>query len=1044
MLEVKNLVKVYSTKGGVKVKALDDVSVTFPETGMVFLLGKSGSGKSTLLNIAGGLDRADSGEVIVKGKSSKSFSVSDFDSYRNTCIGFVFQEYNILNEFTIEQNIALALELQHKKNDKKAVNALLEQVDLKGLGKRKPNTLSGGQKQRVAIARALIKEPEIIMADEPTGALDSNTGKQVFETLKKLSETKLVIVVSHDRDFAEIYADRIIELADGKIIDDVSKTYFTPKTVSENVQMVSNDTVAIKNAERITENDVKTIVEMLRKNGGEAIITASKNDLKDVKHACKINDSGAKESFTETTDVKINDYDGRNTKFIRSHLPLSNAMKIGASGMKSKPIRLIFTILLSVVAFIMFGLFSALMFYDKDETFIQSIDDGNVPVLDVVKTYQTTTTYTNADGSSYSYTNENNTKLTDDELNTIKSKFGSAFGAVSFNCSIEINDDSVHNTGEEAKLGEYYSNKIQYASTINAGYSGSAKLGQFPTADEEVCISSYTASVLLAQNNGITDEGKLLNKTVKISGNTYKIVGIFDSNDSALEPYSKYKEVIDSNNKEKYNEDDVTALQTLISDGCYQCVFVSENKFTELSKNSNSNKRDVIQEALDYNYQYRLAYAKYDNGDGNYNYNYSTYLDKSYMAGSSYKTYYIEGKTDISGGETVVSTNVLMYLLQNYRDNNFNKLAEELNMTENSWTINEWINGYNIPENTSDEYYTEYQNFKELTKSGAEYYTLYQLVKINSETITFFAGTENEISGLTISGALERVVYNDYTDAQKDEVYNTVLDKYKSFFASTEFDFNVYYEDYTSDVCQQIDNNTKKLKIVGLCSCYYDVIFLSKNDNTALREISKSHFTEQQDYKYETVTKYIESEDVKYDIIFATYGGKKNELSMFSFEFGEDDSRYSLNNKVIQGMSLVNSMIESMSTVFMWVGIVVGVFAMFLLSNFISTSISYKKKDIGILRAVGARGSDVFKIFFSEAFLIDLICVVLATVGCIVASISINKELASAIGGISIFVFGIKSFAIMIGIAVLSGVVATFLPVFFASKKPPVESIRAL
>ena len=222
MLSVKNLVKVYKTKGGAEVRALDGVTVDFPEKGMVFLLGKSGSGKSTLLNVAGGLDAPDSGEVIVKGKSSKNFSGADFDSYRNTYVGFVFQEYNILDEFNIEQNIALALQLQGKKNDKAAVNRLLEMVDLKGLGKRKPNTLSGGQKQRVAIARALIKEPEIIMADEPTGALDSATGKQVFETLKKLSATKLVIVVSHDREFAEQYGDRIIELKDGKVISDTS------------------------------------------------------------------------------------------------------------------------------------------------------------------------------------------------------------------------------------------------------------------------------------------------------------------------------------------------------------------------------------------------------------------------------------------------------------------------------------------------------------------------------------------------------------------------------------------------------------------------------------------------------------------------------------------------------------------------------------------------------------------------------------------------------------------------------------------------------
>ena len=144
MLEVSHLTKIYSGKGGVTVKALDDVSVVFPEKGMVFLLGKSGSGKSTLLNVAGGLDKPDGGQVIVKGRSSKTFSGSDSDSYRNTFIGFIFQEYNILDEFTIEQNIGLALQLQNKPFDGPAIKKLLRQVDLEGYGSRKPNTLSGG------------------------------------------------------------------------------------------------------------------------------------------------------------------------------------------------------------------------------------------------------------------------------------------------------------------------------------------------------------------------------------------------------------------------------------------------------------------------------------------------------------------------------------------------------------------------------------------------------------------------------------------------------------------------------------------------------------------------------------------------------------------------------------------------------------------------------------------------------------------------------------------------------------------------------------
>ena len=165
-------------------------------------MGKSGSGKSTLLNVMGGLDSADSGEIIIKGKSSKEFSTEDFDSYRNTYLGFIFQEYNILEDFNVGTNIAIALKIQGEKVTNEKLNEILNEVDLSGYGKRKTNELSGGQKQRVAIARALVKNPEIIMADEPTGALDSNTGIQVFNTLKKLSKDKLVIVVSHDREFA--------------------------------------------------------------------------------------------------------------------------------------------------------------------------------------------------------------------------------------------------------------------------------------------------------------------------------------------------------------------------------------------------------------------------------------------------------------------------------------------------------------------------------------------------------------------------------------------------------------------------------------------------------------------------------------------------------------------------------------------------------------------------------------------------------------------------------------------------------------------------
>ena len=191
MLSVKNLTKIYETSKGVKTTALDNLTINFCQTGFVFILGKSGSGKSTFLNLLGGVDQPTDGEIIVKGKSSKNFSAMDFDNYRNTCIGFVFQEYNLIDTYSVEDNIKLALELQGRKYTREDVDMVLRLVDLTDnrgntLFNRKINELSGGQKQRVAIARALIKNPEIILADEPTGALDSKKSAELYELLKKI------------------------------------------------------------------------------------------------------------------------------------------------------------------------------------------------------------------------------------------------------------------------------------------------------------------------------------------------------------------------------------------------------------------------------------------------------------------------------------------------------------------------------------------------------------------------------------------------------------------------------------------------------------------------------------------------------------------------------------------------------------------------------------------------------------------------------------------------------------------------------------------
>jgi putative ABC transport system permease protein len=221
MLKLKNITKVYNS-GNEKLKALDNVEIMFRKSEFVSILGPSGCGKTTLLNIIGGLDRYTSGDLIINGKSTKYFKDRDWDSYRNYSVGFVFQNYNLIGHQTVLSNVELALTISgvsKKERRKRAIKAL-EEVGLKNHINKKPNQLSGGQMQRVAIARALVNNPDIILADEPTGALDTKTSIQVMEILKNISKDKLVIMVTHNPDLAQKYSSRIIKILDGKIIDD--------------------------------------------------------------------------------------------------------------------------------------------------------------------------------------------------------------------------------------------------------------------------------------------------------------------------------------------------------------------------------------------------------------------------------------------------------------------------------------------------------------------------------------------------------------------------------------------------------------------------------------------------------------------------------------------------------------------------------------------------------------------------------------------------------------------------------------------------------
>lgn len=264
MLELKNLTKIYKSGRRGECRALDGISFNLPERGMVFVLGKSGSGKSTMLNILGGLDSASSGELYIDGNIFSKFTPIEQDNYRNQYVGFIFQDFCLIDGLTVTDNVRLSLDLLGQEDDEK-VNKLIGDVGLEAESQRYPKELSGGQCQRVAIARALAKSPRVLLADEPTGNLDSKTAKQIITLLKELSKERLVVVVSHNASDAESYADRIIELADGKVIRDVERSE------NEAAPLIENNVITLPRGKALTASELKAINEKITENGVQIV-----------------------------------------------------------------------------------------------------------------------------------------------------------------------------------------------------------------------------------------------------------------------------------------------------------------------------------------------------------------------------------------------------------------------------------------------------------------------------------------------------------------------------------------------------------------------------------------------------------------------------------------------------------------------------------------------------------------------------------------------------------------------------------------------------
>ena len=355
MIEIKNLTKIYKSKYKLDCKALDNVSFTLPDKGFVFIVGKSGSGKSTLLNMISGLDSYTSGDIVADGNSFKDMKKQDFDKYLSSYVGFIFQDYRLIDDLTIRQNIQIALDLSGEKNN---ISYYLDKIGLKGYEDRYPTELSGGQKQRVAIVRALIKNPQLILADEPTGNLDNVTTVQVLNLLKEISKTKLVIIVSHNMHDAYTYADRIIELSDGKVIKDRSKkeSYKNTFDIVDNIAYLPHQKDLSKKQIAIILNNRKKLVKIVQRNSGFI---------------------PTKEEFepTKKVDFKTNKISKANKRVLFSIF--FNRKKFSKA----------LTVFLASVLISLFYVIQAFVDFDSNKSIAQDLIYNNKPSVELVKGY---------------------------------------------------------------------------------------------------------------------------------------------------------------------------------------------------------------------------------------------------------------------------------------------------------------------------------------------------------------------------------------------------------------------------------------------------------------------------------------------------------------------------------------------------------------------------------------------------------------------------------------------------------------------------------
>lgn len=942
MLELKDVSKVFKTKNQTVV-ALNNINLYFEKKGLVFITGKSGSGKTTLLNIIGGLDDATSGAVIINGKSTEYFSKSDYDSYRNTYIGFVFQEYNLIDNMTVYENLSLATELQGTLRNEANIKKVLGKVGIEDVSSRYPKELSGGQRQRVAIARALIKNPCVIMADEPTGALDTANGLQIIQLLKKLSKEKLVIVVSHDMNLANKFADRIINIEDGAITSDIT---INENKKNKNKVQLSKDYLTIQRGAELSSSELDTVKNAV-KNGKDIAVVDNINIQK------------------KNTVVK-REKEEKQTPFIKTNLRFASIFKLGCNLLKVKKLRLVITILLCAMAFSVFGVCDAMSIYDENRLMTNSLKSLSTPSITI------TANISNQKGNSFDI------GVNDELVLTMSQKTGYATKGVYTSYYMGRLAPAEVSNSNSYSISKYYYYKaikgaVEFSSSDLLNYNFKMYKGKLPESYDEIAITKYYANCLINWWYSYKDnEGKIKNlqsiddfinaenPMILTLGTTekkvkYKLVGIVDTGEIDKK-FDSLKTDYENQSKVLQNE-----FLNYINNGFFIYTFVKPG-FCEYAYRDYG----AVTKYINKSYVYKMG----EFGEK------SIFCDYDDLVKIRKPIFVDEEKTKLSGNEILLNVTQFEIINKN--------IIERLKVIANNDTTGIFAN------------YAD-----EIDAS---------LVLLKGKNIS----TEDKYSAL-------RNVISKLNELQNSEDEIQQIHREESVLIA-----KVDFEKYDSNKSTKVKLDNPTYKIVG----YYADVSINSTSSVVTTLSGIANFG-------------IDTFQGNYSSIIATNLGKGNISKLSNLLMTPTGLCYTCQNSTLGMIHANQDFFENLSLLFL---IVAGVFALFsiaMFSNLVASSIKSKQAEIGILRALGARGVDVMLMFIVETVIIAVINAILASIlsmfGCMFLNFFLSKYLNFYIPLAS---FEIRQAIIIFALSVGVGALSVIVPVWSISKQKPVESIR--